>query len=183
MKNIAINVRGTNGAGKSYIVHTLKEKFGSTPLEVDGKIVAYRLHCEPRLYIVGRYETPTGGCDTIKTVGEAFNRVGALLKFGDVLFEGIMITSLTTRVIEFGRKHNLVLFVLDTPRDKCIARVESRRRARGNNEPLNPKNLDSKFRAALSSRKTFEAEGMDVRTLHYKKAVKTILRFRGYHAK
>jgi len=179
---VILNVRGTNGSGKSTVIFDLIKKFGKTDLiNEDGKAWAYKLNCYPPLFIVGRYDTPTGGCDTIRTMDIICDRICKLAKMGDVIFEGLLISGFHGRWVDLEKKLPRCKFiygVLDTPIDICIERVLNRRAKMGNAKPFDPKNLIAKDRSVKSSRLSLIRSGCDVRTLPYKKSTETVLEWR-----
>lgn len=159
-----INVRGTNGSGKTYVVKHQLDRFGQVPLlGSDGKVQGHALGCGAR--VVGRYTTPTGGCDTIHTQDEVQDRVGCYAALGDTLFEGLLVSATYERWAHFAREYkekDFRLVYLNTTVEECIARVEARRRVAGNEKPLNPDNLVSKHRATQLNRERFIANGFKV---------------------
>ncbi len=177
-----INVRGTNGSGKSVIVRKLIDRLCAVPMRSkDGKVTGYSSFYN-HVNILGRYETPTGGCDTIRTQDEMCRGVVTLATRGHVIFEGLLISGMHSRFVNLARgipTHHFIFAVLDTPLSKCIKRTIRRREARGSQKPFNPKNLIAKHKAVLSSRLALEKEGMDVRTLDHKKAVPILLKWLG----
>ncbi len=183
---VVLNPRGTNGSGKSTIVFQLMKKFGCTALTDDSlpfksKVWAYKLHCYPPMYVVGRYETATGGCDTVKTLDEVGERICKLSKKGDVLFEGLLASGLYGRFLALEHKLPRCRFVyctLDTPLKVCIERVIQRRAAKGKIDELNPKALTNKFWAVKSSRLGLMKAGSRVADVPYENPMKAILEIR-----
>lgn len=179
-----INIRGTNGSGKSVIIMRLIKRYCIKRLrQVNGDVWAYVLRIPDvtgKVYILGRYETPTGGCDMIKTQDDVSRGVYILAHRGHVLFEGLLVSGISGRWITLCRatpSHKFIFGILDTPVKKCIKRAEKRRAARGDTRPLDPKNLLLKYRGVESSRKLLKSNGMDVRDINHKKALITILKW------
>lgn len=186
---LVIQIRGTNGSGKSHTVFGIMKKYGKIPLRKgDGTVWAYRILCRPALYVLGRYETDCGGCDTINTMDGIYDGVHKLAELGgDVLFEGLLCAGLHERSMVLSKdmgekgKHCIFAFI-DTSMEKCIKRVLKRRAKKGNEKVFNQTNLTSKFKQIISSRPVLEKAGLDCRTLPHKKAVETILKWRKeYH--
>lgn len=179
---VVLNVRGTNGSGKSTVIFDLIKKFGKTDLLGDDKKAwAYKLNCYPPLFIVGRYDTPTGGCDTIRTMDIICDRIRKLVKKGDVIFEGLLVSGFHGRWVELERELSRCKFiygVLNTPIETCIERVVARRKAMGNKKEFDPKNLIAKHRSVQSSRLSLIRAGSDVRTLRYTDSLNTVLKWR-----
>jgi hypothetical protein len=127
------------------------------------------------LALVGHYETACGGCDTITSMDDIYERVRAASLAGmDVLFEGLLISADANRIIaldawskEPGPQRTTVrVIALDTPLELCIASVNERRLkdAEAKGKPykgdVNPKNTQSKFSGVKSSMKRIEAAGV-----------------------
>ena len=145
-----VTLRGCSGAGKSTVAYTLMKTYPTmTVLGEDGKIEGYMVAIpgEKPLVILGRYTTPAGGCDTINQQAEICRR---MLKHHaadrHVLAEGLLMSGGYGQVGAVSEQVKDYTFAtLDTPLDVCLERVKQRRAAKGNNEPLNPKNTESKF--------------------------------------
>ena len=65
-KRILIQLRGTSGSGKSYIAFKILKKYNFNPVKKDEKIIGYYAE-DANLFIVGKYETACGGCDSLKS--------------------------------------------------------------------------------------------------------------------
>ncbi len=148
-----------------------------------GKIWAYNL--QNRVFILGRYETPTGGCDGIKTQDEVCDGIRKLSKLGSVVFEGAQLSSMYGRYVLLERElmptHHWIWAVMDTPLDKCIQNILKRREAKGNTKPFDPqKTVAGKHRAAtVTTREALEKHGCDVRTLCYQYTLASLLDWLG----
>ena len=157
-----VNVRGTSGSGKSHLVkqvvdHMTQRHLSPTKEFQDRrrKPLAYqwtfRDAPERNLYIPGHYESPCGGCDTIKTMDLVADMVRRAYGIGfNVLFEGLLYSEETKRTLnmylEEGRDIHIVK--LTTPLDVCINSVNKRRQARMGDKftPVNPKpTVEKKF--------------------------------------
>lgn len=142
-----INLRGTNGSGKSTVVTRIMEKYGvSVPIFINGRkrplgyIVSPRgsLGQFPSLYIPGHYETVCGGCDTLKTVDQVYNLVNKASSQGlHVLYEGIMVGDDVKRAVTLSKITELHVILLITP----IAHLD-------NFEPSDPKNTINRLQSA-----------------------------------
>jgi hypothetical protein len=161
-----VNIRGTSGSGKTTIVLKLLKSFAHSQIWVDangneklvpvneadspkpdGKLWGYELP-SLRLRIVGRYETPCGGCDGISTQQEVEDRVRLWHGKGyHVLFEGLLISHIYGRWAKLAQdvgRDNMMFAFLRTPLVTCLERVTARRSARGVTTPLNPTNTMQK---------------------------------------
>lgn len=180
-KTTIINIRGTNGSGKSTVMTKMMKKFGSTPLiGQDGKVWAYQVHFEPEFYILGRYDTPTGGCDVISTMNEVEAGIRRLANKGHVLFEGIIISTLAGRWVKLAESMPNAKFIfatLDTALETCIAQVKKRRKETGNNKPFDPKNLIAKYRAVKGAHKNLKKAGLDVRRISHELPTNVVINY------
>lgn len=151
-----LDIRGTHGSGKSWIVHQLvsmKEtvtitKTSSTTISRTNPIQGYyipKFDCA----VLGKYVSVCGGCDQIGNANEIVSRV---IEFADlyanVVLEGILVShtfqrysNLANRMesSEYNQKYHFLF--LDTPLEVCIERVKARRLEQGNTKELDPKNV------------------------------------------
>lgn len=119
-----VNIRGTSGSGKSTLVKRYLDEHPHEAIEMQlgdwkkPKIVAYQ--CNPYnfteigesltgklhlpethpVFVIGRYETQCGGCDAMSYKG-SHEDIEAMVRhfggLGDVIFEGLTISSTITR--------------------------------------------------------------------------------------
>lgn len=141
-----ISIRGTGGAGKSTLVKSVMGIYTvRVPRYEEGRRrpVGYVCATEPyrQLFVPGHYETPCGGCDTLKSPGEAYRLIEAASDAGrDVIFEGIIVQDDVRRCIEVSKRHKVAVIGLDVPIEVCLDSIRHRRKERGDARPLNPKN-------------------------------------------
>lgn len=149
-----INIRGTSGSGKSTLVYKFMDDYPVDKiLNEKGKVQDYVAHTPwGQFFILGRYETQCGGCDTIKTQDEICDRIRKYVRKGHVIFEGLLVSGIATRYFElaeelFEIKYGapFIMAFLDTPYELCIERIIERRKERGNTKELNPTNTKNKF--------------------------------------
>jgi hypothetical protein len=146
-----LKIHGTSGSGKSTIAfHFLKTYPTIALTNAVGKIEAYQVDVpgwKKPLYILGRYTTQCGGCDTLK----ADDQIELLHKYADmghVLYEGLLASEYYGKLgeasAEYGNDH--IFAFLDTPIDLCIERIKARRLAAGNEKPLNEDNTRGRIK-------------------------------------
>lgn len=157
-----VQIQGTSGSGKSTLVRELMEwgkkrgQLVARDLNKRGKPQNYciALSARERIYIVGSYVTPCGGCDQVGSSEEVLRRVRAFAKKGHVVFEGLLLSggqgTLGRAMLRYG--DGFAYAFLDTPLETCLDRVQRRREARAAKmgvlaKPLNPKNTASKWLA------------------------------------
>lgn len=153
-----VNIRGTGGAGKSEIVRRVMAFFPSiNPSFIDGRRQPFGYACHREggktLWVPGHYETPCGGCDTVKTPDQVYASVIENVQEGnDVIFEGIIIQDDIRRCIDLHRKFpgQVLVIELTTPIEVCLAGIQSRRDGRGDERPLDPKNTVSRAKRVKS---------------------------------
>lgn len=154
-----INVRGTGGSGKSTIIRRVMQHYvKKEPVRIEDRKQPYGYTLEwdstalrKPLYVVGHYETPCGGGDTITNVSAVFESVRERATEGyDVLFEGIISQDDTTRTIELHRSFPLLVIFLNTPLAECLKGIQLRRDERGDERTLNPKNTESRMKRCQS---------------------------------
>lgn len=175
-----INVRGTSGSGKSTLVRALMELYKDKQSFFRQKRrqpLYYRLNhpsIGSQLYVIGHYETPCGGTDTINKLDDIFELIKNLSEKGDVIFEGLLISADVNRTVEVSKKYPTFVFGLTTPLEQCLENVNGRRRARGKMEPVNPKNTKSKFTGAIRSCERIAEAGIKVFRSDYDSVFKEV---------
>lgn len=189
-----VNIRGTNGSGKSHIIHQIIKKFGVKRLvdtgKIDklGKIWGYRILGMKRpTYILGRYESQCGGCDVFQTRPDkkcmemVQDGLRELSKRGDVLFEGIIVSGVAGRWIpmskELSERAHFIFGVLDTPLQKCLDRIQRRKDKRGDKRPWSPYNTTQKWYSSHSCGRLLARNYMDVRVLPHDNGLETVLQW------
>lgn len=131
-----INIRGTNGAGKTSVYrkfiddHPHEELFGPAPsmqpTRTYKKGIAFAL--EGGTYCVGRHQA---GCDGIHPQEIIVELIEHYAQLGHVIFENVLIAGNRGRWELMARRlqhmNPTVWLVLDTPFATCLERVYSRR--------------------------------------------------------
>jgi hypothetical protein len=183
--SICLNVRGTSGAGKSYLVRKLLEPHQAAKQTVwaAGRqrplASIYKISSKRTLVVLGHYETDCGGCDTLPDVATVFQLVQRFYADGhDVLFEGVIISTLANQVIDLWtnflkrKPKSLLVIGLNTPLDQCIHSINQRRI--GKQPPINtifgdvvkrveevdPKNTKQKVKSVAGTMAKFEKAGV-----------------------
>jgi protein-tyrosine-phosphatase len=179
-EGVIINVRGINGSGKSKIMFDLIERFKATPMkDENGDIWAYDLNTTPNTFILGSYETETGGCDVIPTMEMISKQVWQLAQAGSVLFEGIIVSGTAVQwlyLVGALDKHKFIFGCMDTPIAECYARRVIRD---GHCNVLNLKQKYKFFQRSFRTLASFQAEfnNVNVRMIPHLKATKTVLKW------
>jgi predicted kinase len=176
-----INIRGTSGAGKSTLVRELMSRYAIVVPEYvlnRKRPIGYR--CDRpggrSLWVLGHYETACGGGDTVPGLDENYRLVRQAGDAGcDVVYEGLIIQSDTRRCIELSKEHETLVVIIDVPLELCLASIQARRDARGDQRPLNPANTLSKQKTIPSQERKLKEGGVDVRRLNREAGLKACL--------
>lgn len=172
-----INIRGTSGSGKSTVVRKImdlytggKAKFFEPGRKQPIGYVFQRgnlLKYGRSLAIIGHYETPCGGCDTINGQDHIFNLVRQAHDNGnDVLFEGLLLSAEVNRMAQLhDAGYDARVVVLDVPLETCLASVNGRRQAkRPGAPPVNPDNTAAKHKGTQMAARRLQERGVPVCT-------------------
>jgi adenylate kinase family enzyme len=136
-----INIRGTSGSGKTYVVRELMQHIrvqtGCDWIELineKGKVITHVTYFDWQpIHVLGNYSgSLCGGCDTISSHNMLSSLVRHFSQFGHVIFEGMTISrsyarfaALDDYLTSSGEKY--IWAILDTPLELCLERVQQRR--------------------------------------------------------
>lgn len=161
MPNI-ISIRGTNGAGKSHIVHRLlsENKEHIVPEFIPGRKrpIGYFLRKpgETSTFIVGHYDIANGGADTIKSIDQVYTLIRTKYGTGhNVLYEGKNVSESTTRISRLPRDGIRLVF-LNTDLKTCIDSV----RKRGHN--IAEHKIEGVYNKTVRNLESFTEQGFNV---------------------
>lgn len=175
--SVIVNVRGTNGSGKSTAVTRYMDviRVEEELKQGGGKTWAYRLR--NGVSVLGRYTTACGGCDTVKTFADLKAGVTELASHGPVLFEGVLWSTCFTPSVELAQslpQHHFIFAMIDTPADECLRRVLARRKQAGNEKPFDQTKQQKKHVTIAGIQRRLTAAGYDARILPHANAFATI---------
>jgi hypothetical protein len=117
---------------------------------------------------MGRYETQCGGCDTIGGWAGGPDDVCAMIvaeaaQGRSVLWEGIAVSSYgQKRLVAMGPE--LTVIQLDTTLADCVKSIYARRKAKGNDKPLDLYHTERKHKALFTTSRSNQAAGIKVET-------------------
>jgi hypothetical protein len=150
---VIINIRGTHGSGKSYLVRRLMAHYRKIEPNfiLDSSSRPATMVCIPdngrRLCVLGHYYIACGGCDTLSVFennvpDHIYRLVREAHEDGmDVAYEGLIVDSDVNRLVALHRDGFPVkALVLDIPVDICLESIKERRASRGNHKPVRPYN-------------------------------------------
>ena len=175
-----LDIRGTNGSGKSWVVSQLLEVGFNYPILENGKQIG-SIVPSLDLCVVGKYTETGGGCDGLRGGVVEVERLVRLLhrRHGNMVLEGIMVSQLFGRFERLARElHDYRFLFLDTPLEVCIERVKARRLTKGNTKPFDPeKNLVRDFnRTRFIVKGKLERAGHTVKMLDWRNPFDAVLK-------
>lgn len=165
---MVINLRSTNGGGKTHVIRALMALATVPPARNYGllgprKPEAYELllpGVKDPTYLIGPYLAWSGGCDNIRSYDVVVELIKKYALRGHVIFEGVLISSTYGQIgtlMERWGKDSVFVF-LDTPLAVCIQRVEERRGGKPRDARL-IKNVSGKFYSCQQVKEKVERDG------------------------
>jgi len=135
---------------------------------------------------LGKYDRPTGGCDTIKTPQMVWDAVVEAAEYTNVLYEGVIVGNvfeptmiLNSRLKMIGAR--LVPICLSTPFEQCVANVNARRAVEGKPPIAKTDNILTNDKKNISSARKLYAAGLKPHWVSSDEAVPIALRELGYN--
>ena len=164
-----IQIRGTSGSGKTWIINQLRLEYEFKPIKKGDTIMGY--YCkEINTFLVGKYETACGGCDSISTQDEACNRIRKAVNKGwNVIFEGLICSHIAKRYADLYKEMKeqgieVKYVFLNTPLHKCRNNINARRALAGK-EPTTAKNTEKDYTSTKKSRKNMNLMGVPTKDM------------------
>lgn len=168
-----VNVRGTNGSGKSTIPFSM--------LAADPKSFELTYAFENRERVIatvfptlgwlalGSYRTACGGLDSYKTTEQTFDSIRLLwdLPF-NILMEGVISSTVRGSYLDFFKSVNgemenprdIIIFTLLPPFETCLARIQ----VRNGGKAIKQDQVLSKYRTIERNVQHFKDAGLDSRS-------------------
>lgn len=134
-------------------------------------------YSDGKVSVIGHYESPCGGVDTISGYNTLMNLVRERADVGHVLMEGLLLSEDSKQTILHLRNRPLRVLYLNTPLETCIERIKGRRAARGNEKPLNETNTRNRYGVILRTRARLEAAEIICQTVTCDQAPKLIMQW------
>lgn len=170
-----INIRGTSGSGKSWVVRRVMEDYGFwNGFYVPGrKQPLYHYPEDGRsIAVLGHYNSPCGGCDTIGSAKQVYTLIQKLSQAKVIIAEGLL---LSEDVKWSSYLKDLRVIFLTTSIEQCITQIEARRKEAGNDKPLNRYNTENRVGVIERARVKLLTAGVDCRRLSAEQAPEMIL--------
>lgn len=163
MSNL-IQIRGTSGSGKSWVVRQVMEYLGlfDSKWEDGRKKPMYYLSQDFQVAVVGHYESPCGGGDSIGSAPKILKLVDDIktLHPRRIIIAESLLLSEDSKWTSVENTH-LVIF-LTTPLPDCLANIQKRRNEVGNEKPINPKNTTNRVGTIERAAQKLIAKGVNV---------------------
>lgn len=181
-----IQVRGTSGSGKSWVVHELMRRIEFTPVRIrnwggrNRKIPLFYTANNDNIIICGNYGTVCGGCDSIGSARYVFNLYTMLKAWypeAVIISEGLLLSEDVKWTTEAHRRGwNPVVYYLNTKADECIERINERRKAAGRDPLENELNTRARIEVIDRSKVKLRKAGVELRTVSSRQAPNHIMK-------
>jgi hypothetical protein len=170
---VIVNVRGANGAGKTFVVRQfISSGWNGTDFKSGDRVLGHFVnHGGYITLVVGSYYGDgSGGVDRMKNADEMFDVLEAGLLLADhVIFEGILVSTTFGKLGEWAAKHRnqFAIVHLDTSLNDCLRNIETRRARSGRDhkEPQSKEKIEAKIKAINGAVKRFRDEGFTVHSV------------------
>lgn len=178
-----IQIRGTSGSGKTWVMNQLLEKLGPfEPSYIPKRKKPLFYSNSQDVVILGHYESACGGCDNIGSAAKVYelimNMSGGTFHGNERTFicEGLLLSEDTKWTLKLNSAlFNTSVYYLSTDIESCIQQIISRRKEAGNEEPLNESNTRNRVRVIERSKEKLVNYGVYCRRCSSSQAVKLIL--------
>lgn len=177
-----LNITGTSGSGKSYIVRHLmrlgKARPDYPPEAAPNLLGQYGVRPlgywldtpSGAAYVMGHYEVPSGGCERLLgSLGWTTEQVFAKIRRQDdagahVIYEGVLMGRIGEVLKMHAEGRRILVVHLNVAFEECVAAIEARRAVRGDARPLNLKHTTNKFRETAGQARKLAEAGVAVRS-------------------
>ena len=164
-----IQIRGTSGSGKSTAMRSVMGYLDNWISHYEPgrkKPLYYQLKYPVNTLVLGHYESPCGGCDTIGSAPQVFSVCRSLgTKFKHVLCEGLLLSEDTKHILAYHREvsADVKILFLVTGQAECLTKIQKRRDMNGQTKPLDPTNTVNRIQVIERARRKLTAAGIHCR--------------------
>jgi len=146
-----IQIRGTNGSGKTWVMKHIMFRLGNSyPQYLPKRKQPLWYRFSNNVAVLGGYESVCGGCDNIGSAAQCYKEIVTLDSMGFlVVCEGLL---LSEDVKWSSQLPELRVIYLTTPMPTCVSQTKMRREASGNFNPLNETKINSRADSIERSR-------------------------------
>lgn len=173
MKNqLVINIRGTNGSGKSTVPLQMYEIDGSKYTIEHGKDYKLTVFPKYKFIALGSYHNKTGGLDGIRTtdlIEEALVEAMEIAKEKGyhILMEGILASTVKSTYLKFLKKSQAegfkpIVLIYTTPPEVCIPRIY----ARNGGKPIKESLVVNKYNTVMRQYDYFNENGIEAKKVN-----------------
>lgn len=168
-KTLILDIRGGHGAGKTWIINRLTELYGREELGPTG------------CWLIPKIDAVVCRTDRGSSPSEIEAKIGVGIQHRRLLIEGTISSHTRGRYVEMAEsgRYNYRFLFLDTPSDKCIERVMSRRTGTKNrftDKPFNPKNIEQEYNKSRQIREWLIEKGFTIIDVPFADPMPVILR-------
>lgn len=183
MSNTVISIRGSNGAGKTWVARKVMDRaVFKKKITLDNGVL---VNVFDKFVILGSYDRVCGGCDTIKTPQLVWDAVVECAAYANVIYEGVIVGNvyeptivLNHRLQELGAR--LLPICLNTPFDRCVENVNTRRAVERKPPIEKTENILTNDKKNISSARKLHAAGLEPHWVSSEEAVEIICKELGY---
>lgn len=170
MSGIVLNIRGTNGSGKSTATRALIDGPGMEVL-----LAGVRCLTDGDICLIGNYPPgKTGGCDRVQTYDLMRAAIrDAVMLYRVVAFESVTVSTVYGSWADFCLEVPFLWLYLDTPLEVCLARVAHR----NGGKEFNREKVAEKMRYIEGSRIKAQAAGFYTHIINHEDAINELATF------
>ena len=174
-----IQIRGTSGSGKTWVMKSLLTALGPfKEVFTEGRRNPLFYLNSSSTAILGAYRSACGGCDNIGSAAAVAELIQNLQegvyseKPGVIICEGLLLSEDSKWTLQMN---DVRIIYLVTPVETCIQQILNRRAEAGNDKPLNESNTRNRVRVIERSRTKLLEKGIICRRCTSKQAPEIIL--------
>lgn len=181
-----IQIRGTSGSGKSTVMRSVMDALGPwLPHRVNGRRQPlYYSLVGGSVRVLGHYESPCGGCDTIGSARTVFDLCNTFSQrsYDALLAEGLLLSEDVKWTKALSLSDDVRVLFLTTPVDRCIFQIKGRRAQVGKDKPLSEFKTRNRVATIERARLRLLDAGVSCRRCSSEQAPGIILKWLRLHA-
>lgn len=141
------NLRGTSGSGKTWVMREFMRRFSDSWEPIYGDRKKPMGYIANGVTVLGHYESTCGGCDNIGSARQVYDTIQRMfptveaITSARIVMEGLLLSEDVKHSLKLP---DLRVLFLTTPLETCLAQIGSRRKAAGNDKPLNVENTSKR---------------------------------------
>lgn len=171
-KQLVINIRGTNGSGKSTVPRQMFDTDEDKYVETFGKDYKFTVFPKYKFIALGAYHNKTGGLDGIRSTEFAIKALKEAQKLAKengyhILLEGVIASSVKvayTQAFKEAEEDGFkpIVLIYTTPPEVCIPRVYER----NGGKPIKESNVVGKYKHVMGQGEYFTEQGITVKKVN-----------------